>query len=168
MSNIGLPFNRLGVPRNKISKISKMSGKMRNLPCRRWKRKWNDEMLQLAQTIGLFLFSIEKKKMRANARNFPDTRLRENVIMWLYQKIQILSWNLTFRCQVLAIAFLIIDTIAWNIFVYFPQLMTPQSKNEYEMDETQWCRKSRDRIATSYLPLLNYNASTMFLKILKT
>ena len=111
----GLPFNRLRVPHNKISKISNISGKMRNLPCRRWKWKWNDEMLQLVQTIVLFLLSIGKKKMRANARNFPETRLRENVIMWLYQKIQILSWNLTFRCQVLAIALLTIDTIAWNI-----------------------------------------------------
>jgi hypothetical protein len=39
------------------------------------------------------------------------------------------NFELKFNLQmtILAIALLIMDTIAWNIFIYFPQLMTPQS-----------------------------------------
>jgi hypothetical protein len=79
----------LGVPRDKISKKSKKDGKIRNLHAG---LENGNEMVKCYKLLFYSYSQLKKKKGRANARNFPETRLRENEFMWLYQKIQIFSW----------------------------------------------------------------------------
>jgi len=121
----GLPPNRLEIP---CGQRSKNRGKMRNSPVGLLKQIfqciWGGDMLW---SIAFSLWSIEKKFLRADACDFSKSSLQ----IWDFrssdQKLQFLSWNLTFGSQFLGNALLTMYIIIWNIFRFLLQLIDPQS-----------------------------------------